>query len=131
MDDNEVGQLIGPMLQRRLFVCLSEGAGAPDEATEGAVLAEHLRHVIGWERSGVLFSGGPFLEAGVPGRRSMYILRVDSAEEAHALLAEEPLHKRGLRTSTVHEWSLNEGRITVHVDFSTQQGGLDGRTPTT
>jgi uncharacterized protein YciI len=120
----EIGQLVGPSLQRRLFVCMTEAAGPPE--AEFPVLPEHLRHLMGWERDGVLFGSGPFMEDGRPGQRAMYILRAESREEAEALVAEEPLVKRGLRTSTMHEWSLNQGRVSVQLDFSSQRGGLDG-----
>ena len=73
----EIGQLIGPMLKRRMFVALSEPAGPPEA-------------------------------------------------EARAIMAEEPYHKRGMRTFTLHEWSLNQGRVTLQVDFSSQKAGVDG-----
>ena len=124
----EVGRLVGPMLKRRLYVCLSEPVGPPEQEAELAVLPEHLRHLVAWEQSGVLFAAGPFLEDGEPGRRALYIVRAGSADEARALMNEEPYHKRGMRRFTVEEWSLNEGRVTLHVDFSSQRGGLDGHT---
>ena len=120
----EIGQLVGPMLKRRMFVALSEPAGPPE--AELPLLPEHLRHVIGLEQQGVLFAGGPFMEGGEPGQRAMYILRASSESEAQAIMAEEPFHKRGMRTFTLHEWSLNQGRITLQVDFSSQKAGVDG-----
>lgn len=124
----EARQLIGPMLQRRLFVVLTDAADpAPDPGAELALLPEHLRHIVEWERRGLLFGAGPFVDAnGHPGERSMFVLRAGSAQEVEALLAEEPYHKHGMKASTVHEWSLNEGRVSVSIDFSTQRGGLDG-----
>ena len=120
----EIGQLVGPMLKRRMFVALSEPAGPPE--VELPLLPEHLRHLIALEQQGVLFAGGPFMEGGEPGQRAMYILRADSEGEAEAIMAEEPFHKRGMRTFTLHEWSLNQGRITLQVDFSSQRAGVDG-----
>jgi hypothetical protein len=43
-----------------------------------------------------------------------------SFEEAEAIAKEDPLHKAGLRTFTLQKWRVNEGRITVTVDFSDQ-----------
>ena len=120
----EIGLLVGPMLKRRMFVALSEPAGPPE--AELPLLPEHLRHLIGLEQQGALFAGGPFLEGGEPGQRAMYIIRAGSEAEARAIMAEEPYHKRGMRTFTVHEWSLNQGRITLQVDFSSQKAGVDG-----
>lgn len=120
----EIGQLVGPMLKRRMFVALSEPTGPPE--AELPLLPEHLRYLIGLEQQGVLFAAGPFLEGGQPGQRSMYIVRTGSEDEARAIMADEPFHKRGMRTFTLHEWSLNEGRITFQVDFSSQKAGVDG-----
>lgn len=121
----EIEKLIGPMLKRRLFVALSEPAGPPE--AELPLLPEHLRHLIALEQRGVLFAGGPFMEGGEPGQRAMYILRADSEREARAIMAAEPFHERGMRTFTLHEWSLNQGRITLQVDFSSQRAGVDGQ----
>jgi hypothetical protein len=30
------------------------------------------------------------------------------------------------RRFTIEEWQLNQGRISVQIDFSDQKGGLDG-----
>ena len=42
-------------------------------------------------------------------------------------LHEHLLHKLGLRRFTIEEWQLNQGRVSVQIDFSDQKGGLDGR----
>jgi hypothetical protein len=47
-------------------------------------------------------------------------LRAGSFAEAEAIANEDPLHKAGLRTFTLQKWRVNEGRITVTVDFSDQ-----------
>ena len=39
----------------------------------------------------------------------MYIIAVDSHEAAEAIAQGEPFYRRGLRTYTLCEWSLNEG----------------------
>jgi len=46
-------------------------------------------------------------------------------EEADAICKEDPLHKAGLRTYTFQKWRVNEGRITVTVDFSDQTMKID------
>ena len=56
----------------------------------------------------------------------MYIIRAASEGEARTLMAEQPHHERGMRTSTLHEWSLNQGCITLQVDYSSQKAGVDG-----
>jgi uncharacterized protein YciI len=73
------------------------------------------------EKSEVLLASGPFLEAGQVGLRAMMIIHAEDLADQ-----EEPLHKLGLRSFTIEEWQLNQGRISVQIDFSDQKGGLDG-----
>ncbi len=94
----EIGQLVEPMLKRRMFVALSEPVGPPE--AELPLLPEHLRHLISLEQQGVLFAGGPFLENGQPGQRALYIIRAASEDEARTIVAGEPFHARGMRTFT-------------------------------
>lgn len=122
----EARDLLAGMLGRTLYVVHSEPAPAADAADGASLFDAHLRHLIDWEQRGVLFAAGPYLKDGEVSSRAMYILRAAGLEEATALAAEEPLHKQGVRTFTIDEWVLNEGRISMTVDFSTQRGGLDG-----
>jgi len=120
----EAKELLADLLGRTLYVVHSQPAdGVVDD---GRHLEAHLRHLADWERSGVLFASGPFRADGRVTSRAMYILRAAGLEEATAIAAEEPLHKQGVRRFTVDEWVLNQGRISLTLDFSTQQGGLDG-----
>lgn len=52
------------MLRRRFFVSLSTASVPPEELRPH--LPEHLRHMIGLEKGGVLFASGPFLLEGQP-----------------------------------------------------------------
>ncbi len=84
-------------------------------------LKEHLDHQVELEKRGIMFAAGPLYPRGsdVP-EAGMFVLRAKSFEEADAIAKEDPLHKAGLRTYTIQKWRLNEGRITVTVDFSDQ-----------
>ena len=79
-----------------------------------------------WTSSGPWVAGVPLLEHGKPGPTALYILRAPDEAAARALMDAQPMHRLGLRTYSVDERSANEGRITVHLDFSSQRGGLDG-----
>lgn len=119
-------ELLAGMIGRTLFVVHSEPAPDADPERGAALFEDHLRHIIEWEQSGVLFAAGPYRKDGKVTPRALYILRADSVEEATAIAAEEPLHKHGIRSFTVDEWVLNQGRVGVTIDFSTQRAGLDG-----
>ncbi|MEU3891926.1 YciI family protein [Streptomyces sp. NPDC029041] len=123
----EAAALTARFVGLRLWACHSSPAPGSDPGDTGPYMVEHLRHIIGWERRGLLFAGGPYLDDdGRPGDSALYLLRADSEAAAHALAAEEPLHRHGLRVFTVRPWQLNQGRFAVHIDISQQTGGLDG-----
>ena len=84
-------------------------------------LKDHLDHQVELEKRGIMFAAGPLYPRGsdLP-EAGMFVLRAKSFEEADAIAQEDPLHKAGLRTYTIQKWRLNEGRITVTVDFSDQ-----------
>jgi hypothetical protein len=50
----------------------------------------------------------------------MFVLRAGSFEEAEAIAKTDPLHAAGLRTFTLQKWRLNEGSITVKINYSDQ-----------
>jgi uncharacterized protein YciI len=120
----EIGQLTAPLLHRVLFVCFSEPVARAEEILPH--IPDHLRHLVAMEKSGVLVASGPFLEAGQIGLRSMMIIRAKDLAEARQTAEKETLHKLGLRRFTIEEWQLNQGRISVQIDFSDQKGGLNG-----
>ncbi len=89
-------------------------------------LADHLAHQVELEKRGIMFAAGPLYprDSDTP-EAGMFVLRANSFEEAEAIAKEAPLHKAGLRTFTLQKWRLNEGRITITVDFSDQTMKID------
>jgi len=88
-------------------------------------LAEHLAHQVELERRGILFAAGPLYPRGasVP-EAGMFVLRANSFEEAEAIAQSDPLHVAGLRTFTVQKWRVNEGSITVTINYSDQSATI-------
>ena len=82
-------------------------------------LADHLAHQVAMEKRGIMFAAGPLYARGsdIP-EAGMFVLRANSFEEAEALAKEDPLHKAGLRTFTLQKWRVNEGSLTITVNFS-------------
>jgi uncharacterized protein len=84
-------------------------------------LGDHLAHQVELERKGILFAAGPLYsrDSNLP-EAGMFVLRANSFEEAEAIAATDPLHVAGLRTYTIQKWRLNEGSITVTINYSDQ-----------
>jgi len=106
------------MLQKQLYVIFTKPA-----AGMGAVMAQipvHLEYQIKLERDGIMFGAGPFWtdnEQDWEGE-GMVIIRAASIAEARKIAAADPMHSSGARTFTVRAWLLNEGTVTMKVDYS-------------
>ncbi|WP_168222932.1 YciI family protein [Oceanicola sp. D3] len=75
-------------------------------------LPEHLARQAELEAQGVLLAAGPLLD--VEGNKTgagLMLLRAETAEAAHDIAAEDPLHKDGFRSFELSEWTLKEGTL--------------------
>jgi len=50
----------------------------------------------------------------------LIIIRAKDAAEARRIADADPMHSSGVRRYELYAWSLNEGRISVTLDFSDQ-----------
>jgi uncharacterized protein YciI len=110
-------------LGKEMYLVVTRPVRSPEIAKR---LAEHLAHQVELEKRGIMFAAGPLYprDSETP-EAGMFVLRANSFEEAEAIAKEDPLHKAGLRTFTLQKWRLNEGRITISVDFSDQTMKID------
>lgn len=103
--------------RKRLWVIVT----AP---TDGRAIGDddilaHLKHQVELEKRGVLFAAGPLMdEQGAMLGDGMIVIRAADAAEARDIADSDPLHARGLRTYTLRQWQLNEGRIDIAIDLS-------------
>ena len=105
-------------LGKEMYLVVTRPVRSPEIAKR---LGDHLAHQIELEKRGIMFAAGPLYPRGSETPEAgMFVLRASSFEEAEAIAKEDPLHKAGLRTFTLQRWRVNEGRITVTVDFSDQ-----------
>jgi uncharacterized protein YciI len=113
-----VDPLTKGFLGKEMYLVVTKPVRSPEIAKR---LSDHLAHQVELEKRGVLFAAGPLYPRGseIP-EAGMFVLRASSFEEAEEICREDPLHKAGLRSFTIQKWRLNEGRITVTVDFSDQ-----------
>lgn len=114
-----VHPLTSRFLGKELYVVVATPVRSP-EITD-ALLAAHLAHQVELERRGVMFAAGPVYPRGSDKPESgMIVLRAGSFEEAEAIANEDPMHKAGVRTFTLQKWRVNEGCITLTVNYSDQ-----------
>ena len=107
------------MLRKRLWIVITKALAPQEELSK--LLEAHLQHQIRLEKEGIMFGAGPLSNAdGSPTGTGMIIIRADSEADARRIADQDPFHSSGLRTYTLQQWSLNEGRINITVDFSDQ-----------
>lgn len=107
------------MLGLKLWVVITKAVAPPDVLSK--VLEAHLDHQIRLEKEGIMFGAGPLSNPdGSPTGTGMIIIRAESEAEARRIADQDPFHAQGLRTYILQQWSLNEGRITVTIDYSDQ-----------
>ncbi len=113
----EVERLKHPMLKQSFFVMFRRIV-APDRLP-GALL-DHYRWIIDLEKQGAVFASGPlFAKDGRQGV-GMTVFRVADMDAAEKLAASDPFCLSGAAQFEVERWQINEGRVTVTIDFSDQ-----------
>ena len=106
------------MLQKQLYVVFTTPANGM-----GPVMANieaHLKFQIELEQKGIMFGAGPFWtddEKQWQGE-GMVIIRAGSLDAAKKIAATDPMHVSGARTFRVQPWLLNEGTVTIKVNYS-------------
>ena len=73
------------------------------------------------EREGVYIAAGPHWEDDEETWKGdgMIVVRARNLAEARQIAENDPMHQSGARRFTVRPWLINEGTITVKVNFST------------
>ena len=104
-------------LEKKLWVILVTDVPG-GRASEPDAIRRHLAHQVDLEKQGIMFGAGPVSDAQGKHEYGMIIVRADSAEEAKRIAESDPMQKEGRRTYTLHEWTLNEGRLNLTVNFS-------------
>lgn len=116
-------ELHSRMLRKQLWVVLSKVA-SPEEAARQRTA--HLHYQIALEKRGIMYGAGPATRPGEDKPAfGLIIIRAKDEAEARAIAAADPMHASGARTFELYSWSLNEGRISVTLDFSDQTFRFD------
>jgi uncharacterized protein YciI len=84
-------------------------------------IKEHLAFQESLEAQGIMFAAGPQWsdddEAFWEGD-GMVVIRAGSLAEAREIAAKDPMHTSGARKFTVRPWLVNEGTITVRLNYA-------------
>ena len=115
---SDVHPLTDKFLGKEMYLVITRPVRSPEIAKR---LADHLAHQVELERRGIMFAAGPLYsrDSNIP-EAGMFVLRASSFEEAEAIAKTDPLHAAGLRIFTLQKWRLNEGSITVKINYSDQ-----------
>lgn len=104
-------------LEKKLWVLLVTDVPG-GRASEPDAIRRHLAHQVDLEKRGIMFGAGPVADAQGKHEYGMIIVRAGSAAEAKTIAESDPMQNEGRRTYTLHEWTLNEGRLNLTVNFS-------------
>lgn len=116
--DPEVQALMAKMYAKPFFVVLRT---LSDASQLGPNLKAHIEYLTELEKAGRLLASGPFPSEDGPPDGGLTIVRGEDIDEVKALIETDPLISSGAFTCTVYPWVMNEGRITLQVDFSNSQ----------
>ena len=124
LENREIEALRRRMLGKQLWVIMSKRVAPLEEVRKH--LKAHLEHQIALEKQGIMYGAGP---ATVPGENEpafgLIIIRASSSDEARQIAERDPMHAAGVRTYTLYQWSMNEGRLSITLDFSDRSYRLD------
>ena len=116
-DEAEVAALKARMLKKVYFVM--QRVPRDLSRIKPAVLA-HYRWIIELEKQGAVFASGPLTAEDGASGIGMTVFRCDGWDEARRLSEGDPFVQQGAVTFELHQWQINEGRVTVAIDFSDQ-----------
>lgn len=105
-------------LAKQLYVVITTPANGLGPVMEK--IKEHLAFQESLEAQGIMFAAGPQWtddETSWEGD-GMVVIRAKSLAEARAIAAKDPMHASGARTFTVRPWLVNEGTVTIKLNYA-------------
>lgn len=115
-----VREASGAMLQKQLYAILTtpvDGLGSVF-----ANLEAHLAFQVQLESDGVLVAAGQLWTDDEDAWEGdgMIVVRAASRTDAIAIATRDPMHQVGARNFTVRPWMVNEGTLSVRLNFASQ-----------
>jgi uncharacterized protein YciI len=117
--DEDVAELLKPMLKKRLFAALSKAIAPPADLLP--FVAEQLAYMNRLESSGKHLASGPFVQEEVQVGDGLKILQIKTIEDGNSVTQIEPLIRRGFRQFGLRPWELREDRYDGRVECRNQQ----------
>lgn len=118
---NEIVQLIRDkgMLAKQLYIVSTTPTGSLDKVLE--MVETHLDFQVDLERRGIMFAAGPNWTDDEREWRGdgTVVIRAGSMDEARQIMESDPMHSSGARRFTIRPWLIDEGRLTIELDYST------------
>jgi len=81
---------------------------------------EHLAFQVRLEKEGIMFAAGPNWtddEKSWDGD-GMVVIRANSLADARKIMERDPMHKSGARKFKIRPWLVNEGTVSVRLNYS-------------
>jgi hypothetical protein len=105
-------------LAKQLYVVFTTPTGGMDAVM--ANIKDHLAFQVELEKQGIMFAAGPHWTDDEKEWKGdgMVVVRAKSLVEAKEIAARDPMHKSGARKFIVRPWFVNEGTVTVRLNFS-------------
>lgn len=117
---SDVMKASAAMLQKQLYVIVTTPSSGIEPVLQG--LEAHLDFQVHLEREGVLFAAGPMWNDDEQSWEGdgMVVVRAASRSQAHEIAERDPMHISGARRFVVRPWMINEGSLTLRLDYSSQ-----------
>jgi uncharacterized protein len=83
-------------------------------------IKEHLEFQVALEKQGIMFAAGPNWSDDEKSWEGdgMVVIRAKSLAEATEIMKRDPMHKSGARKFKIRPWFVNEGTVSVRLNYS-------------
>lgn len=105
-------------LAKQLYVVHTTPANGMGPVMEN--IQAHLTFQKSLEEQGIMFAAGPHWTDDEQSWKGdgMVVIRARSLAEARAIAEKDPMHSSGARTFTVRPWLVNEGTVTIKLNYA-------------
>jgi uncharacterized protein YciI len=124
MSDLSVDELRKKMLGKKLWVVMTRRVVPLEEVAKHT--KAHLLYQIKLEKDGIMYGAGPAVAPGATEASfGLIVIRAKDEADARRIADADPMHKEGVRKYELYQWTMNEGRLNITLNFSDQTYKLD------